>query len=56
MKHKKIEMEEVNNGWWIKMSNSDSSKEYVYSYTEELRMLSELGRFVIDSKVKVERE
>lgn len=52
---KRLEIEEVMNGYIIKQTDSSQTKEYVYNNTLEHSMFEDVARFFLGYKVKVER-
>ncbi len=52
---KKVEIEQVNGGYWVRLTTKDSNPEYVYNDESELRMMNEIGKFLLDVKIKTER-
>lgn len=48
---KKIEIEQVSNGYKVKIED----REFVYSSVEEFKMLDAIGKYITDFKTKTER-
>jgi len=48
---KKVEIEQVSNGYKVKLGD----KEYVYTSTEDFKMIDAIGKYITDFKTKTER-
>ncbi len=52
---KKVEIEQLNGGFWVKLITKDACPEYVYNDESEFRMMNDIGKFLLDMKIKTER-
>jgi hypothetical protein len=51
----KITIEKLNNGYLVRVADAlKANGPYVYKATEELKMLEDVGKAILDQRVKVE--
>lgn len=50
---KHIEIEELGNGYWVKLTTKDNTREFVYANTTEFKMIEEIGKFLLGYRIDV---